>query len=108
MYPVGEGPTARPELWRRHMTDSPVTLITGGTSGIGAATARRLLALGHRVTVTGRDTGRLERFAADVDVPDMLLALAGDAADYAAVASAVESTVDRFGRLDVVVANAGY
>jgi NADP-dependent 3-hydroxy acid dehydrogenase YdfG len=90
------------------MVDFPVTLVTGGTSGIGAATARRLLALGHRVTVTGRDTDRLKRFVEEANAPDQLLAIAGDAADYAAVVSAVESTVETFGRLDVVVANAGY
>jgi hypothetical protein len=42
-----------------HMTDAPVTLITGGASGIGAATARRLLDQAHRVTITGRDHHRL-------------------------------------------------
>lgn len=40
------------------MTDSPVALITGGGSGIGAAVARRLLDAGHRVTVTGRGAER--------------------------------------------------
>jgi NAD(P)-dependent dehydrogenase (short-subunit alcohol dehydrogenase family) len=55
----------------RHMTDPAVTLITGGASGIGAATARRLLDQGHSVTITGRDQQRLG-----------LLPLAGDAADY--------------------------
>jgi NADP-dependent 3-hydroxy acid dehydrogenase YdfG len=44
-----------------HMTDAPVTLITGGASGIGAATARRLLDQAHRVTITGRDHHRLGR-----------------------------------------------
>jgi len=47
-------------------TDGPVTLITGGGSGIGAATTRRLLDLGHRVTVTGRDADRLNKFAAEL------------------------------------------
>ena len=47
------------------MTTSPVTLITGGSTGIGAAAARQLLALGHRVTVTGRSAAKLDRFAAD-------------------------------------------
>jgi NADP-dependent 3-hydroxy acid dehydrogenase YdfG len=86
---------------------SPVTLITGGGSGIGAATARRLLDRGHRVTVTGRDQSRLSRFAGELAEPAGLLTLAGDTSDYDAVASAVESTVGQFGRLDTVVANAG-
>ncbi|GHH66023.1 oxidoreductase [Kitasatospora indigofera] len=89
------------------MTDSPVTLITGGGSGIGAATARQLLDLGHRVAVTGRDKGRLERFAAELGRPAELLALAGDAAEYTDVEAAVAATVAVFGRLDAVVANAG-
>src|SRR5712691_10602854 len=90
------------------MTDSPVTLITGGGSGIGAATARQLLDHGHRVTITGRGQDRLRTFAEEVGEPPGLLTLAGDAADDDAVRSAVESTVKEFGRLDTVVANAGY
>jgi NADP-dependent 3-hydroxy acid dehydrogenase YdfG len=85
-----------------------VTLITGGSSGIGAATARQLLALGHRVTVTGRDADRLDRFAASVDAGDALLTCPGDAADHDAVRAAVAATVAAFGQLDNVVANAGY
>ncbi|MGK5627451.1 SDR family oxidoreductase [Streptomyces sp. URMC 123] len=88
---------------------SPVTLITGGSSGIGAATARRLLADGHRVAVTGRAAERLEKFAQETGAtPDTLVTLPGDAADHQAVAAAVSTTVETFGRLDTVVANAGY
>jgi NADP-dependent 3-hydroxy acid dehydrogenase YdfG len=89
-------------------TNSPVTLITGGASGIGAATARRLLAQGHRVTVTGRDHRRLGRFATELGEPAGLLPLVGDAADDQAVQAAVDATVHKFGRLDTVVANAGF
>jgi NADP-dependent 3-hydroxy acid dehydrogenase YdfG len=88
--------------------NAPVTLITGGSSGIGAATARQLLDRGHRVVVTGRDPGRLERFASEVGRPPELLTLPGHAADHQAVAQAVEATVGRFGRLDNAVANAGF
>lgn len=90
------------------MTDSPVTLITGGSTGIGAATARRLLARGHRVAVTARRKDRLDSFADDVGRPDQLLTFAGDAADLDAVTAAVETTVATFGRLDAAVANAAY
>jgi NADP-dependent 3-hydroxy acid dehydrogenase YdfG len=45
------------------MTESPVALITGGGSGIGAAVARRLIEEGHRVAVTGRGEERLRGFA---------------------------------------------
>jgi NADP-dependent 3-hydroxy acid dehydrogenase YdfG len=89
------------------MTPSPVTLITGGSVGIGAAVARRLLSQGQRVAVTGRDGGRLDRLVADLCGPGDLLALTADASDHAAVQSAVDTTVSRFGRLDTVVANAG-
>lgn len=90
------------------MSETPVTLITGGGSGIGAATARQLLEQGHRVTVTGRGEDRLTRFAEELGKPEGLLTFTGDAADHDAVRSAVDATVDRFGRLDVVVANAGF
>jgi NADP-dependent 3-hydroxy acid dehydrogenase YdfG len=85
-----------------------VTLITGGSSGIGAAAARRLLDRGDRVTVTGRDQGRLDAFRDSVADPSRVLAYAGDAASYEDVTAAVEGTVKEFGRIDAVVANAGY
>jgi NADP-dependent 3-hydroxy acid dehydrogenase YdfG len=90
------------------MADASVALITGGGSGIGAATARQLLKQGYRVAITGRGEQRLRQFAADLDEPAGLLVLPGNAADNDAVRHAVDTTVGEFGRLDVVVANAGY
>ncbi|MFC7910185.1 SDR family oxidoreductase [Streptomyces nigra] len=90
------------------MTDSPAALITGGGSGIGAAVARRLLDAGHRVAVTGRGEERLRRFADELGRPEGLLTLAGDAARYEDVQAAVDATLRAFGRLDTVVANAGF
>jgi NADP-dependent 3-hydroxy acid dehydrogenase YdfG len=95
-------------LWGLYMTHTPVALVTGGASGIGAATARRLLDQAHRVAVTGRDPDRLGTFAKELGEPAGLLPLAGDAADYAAVQAAVEATINKFGRLDTIVANAGF
>lgn len=88
--------------------DAPVTLITGGSTGIGAATTRQLLDAGHQVVVTGRDEARLDRLATDLDAGKALLTVTGDATDYGAVCAAVEAAVDRFHRLDNVVANAGF
>jgi NADP-dependent 3-hydroxy acid dehydrogenase YdfG len=94
------------ERANRGLSERPVTLVTGGASGIGAATTRRLLDLGHRVAATGRSGERLARLAAEH--PDgELLTIAGDVTEYPDVSSAVNETVARFGRLDHVVANAG-
>lgn len=86
------------------MTDRvKVALVTGGGTGIGAATARRLADDGWKVAVTGRRAGPLEEVAADIGG----MALPGDAADPAAARAAVEATVARFGGLDGLVLNAG-
>jgi NADP-dependent 3-hydroxy acid dehydrogenase YdfG len=88
--------------------EEPVALITGGSSGIGAATARALLRQGHRVAVTGRDADRLAAFAESVAAGDRLLTVAGDTSDEHDVAAAVRAAVDAWGRLDTVIANAGF
>jgi NADP-dependent 3-hydroxy acid dehydrogenase YdfG len=90
------------------MTDIPVTLITGGGSGIGAATARQLLGKGQRVTIVGRGQERLDRFAKEAGEPAELLTVQGDAGEWDVVQSAVAATLERFGRLDAAVANAGF
>ena len=82
-----------------------VTLITGGSRGIGAATARQLLALGHQVAVTGRRAERLDQFS---EANSDALALVSDSGVPAEVQAAVDATVAKFGRLDNIVANAGY
>ncbi|MCL8015493.1 SDR family oxidoreductase [Streptomyces sp. AS02] len=90
------------------MTDSPVALITGGGSGIGAAVARQLLDAGHRVAVTGRGEARLRGFAEELGEPEGLLTIVGNTAEYSDVQAAVDATLKAFGRLDTVVANAGF
>ena len=86
----------------------PVTLITGGSSGIGAATARVLLKQGHRVAITGRDADRLAAFAASAGAGERLLTISGDASDENHVAAAVRQVADSWDRLDTVIANAGF
>ncbi|UUU29607.1 SDR family NAD(P)-dependent oxidoreductase [Streptomyces sp. CA-210063] len=90
------------------MSEAPVALITGGGTGIGAAVARRLLDEGHRVAVTGRREERLRAFAAELGEPEGLLTLPGNAAEYADVQAAVDATLKEFGRIDTVLANAGF
>jgi NAD(P)-dependent dehydrogenase (short-subunit alcohol dehydrogenase family) len=79
--------------------------ITGGSSGIGLATAKRFVEEGARVAITGRDQKRLD--AAVQEIGGDAIALAADASDIAANQSAVEQAAGRFGGLDVVFANAG-
>ncbi|MFJ4657567.1 glucose 1-dehydrogenase [Nocardia sp. NPDC088792] len=87
-------------------------LITGGTSGMGAATARRLLAEGARVIITGRDKTRLDAAVAEItggtaELADRLLAVRADSADLTDLAALAETIRERCGRLDVLFANAG-
>ncbi|SER26563.1 SDR family oxidoreductase [Actinokineospora terrae] len=90
------------------MSDARVALVTGGGSGIGAATAEQLLQRGYRVVITGRDGEKLRAFAARLGDPEGLLTAPGDAADHVAVRAAVQRAVSAFGRVDCVVANAGF
>ena len=83
--------------------ENKVALISGGGSGIGAATARLFAAEGAKVVVTGRRPEPIERVAAEVEG----VAVAGDTTDPAHAAEAVAAAVSTFGGLDVVVANAG-
>jgi NADP-dependent 3-hydroxy acid dehydrogenase YdfG len=85
---------------------SRVYLITGGTRGIGAATATRAAAAGHDVYVTGRSAEGLQRFLA-TDETGRIAGGVTDAADWAATQSMVADALGRYGRLDVVFANAG-
>ncbi|MEV1000070.1 glucose 1-dehydrogenase [Nonomuraea sp. NPDC050202] len=87
--------------------DGKVALITGGTSGMGLAAARRLLAEGARVVITGRDKARLDAALDDLGGGDRVLAVRGDVADLADLDTLTTAIRDRYGRLDVVFANAG-
>lgn len=85
------------------MTSQPGALITGGGSGIGAATARRLAAMGYGVCVTGRRPEPLEQVAAEAGG----LAVVADTGDADAIDRAVAAAVERFGGLGVLVCSAG-
>lgn len=88
--------------------DGKVCLITGGSSGIGAATARELASRGADIALCGRAAEALAPVKRDVEALDRrALAIAADVADPAQAAGCVRQTIDAFGRLDVLVHCAG-
>ncbi|KNZ30632.1 MAG: short-chain dehydrogenase [Methylibium sp. NZG] len=90
------------------MSPSPSTwFITGASRGLGAAIARAALRAGHRVAATGRDAAAVQAALAS-DASDRLLALTLDVTQPAQALQAVGVALDRFGRIDVLVNNAGY
>jgi NADP-dependent 3-hydroxy acid dehydrogenase YdfG len=85
-----------------------VALVTGASSGIGEATARRLAAEGAAVAIAARRVDRLERLAGEIeDAGGRALAIESDVTDRAQAEGLVERTVAELGRLDPVVNNAG-
>ncbi|WP_176040690.1 SDR family oxidoreductase [Burkholderia stabilis] len=81
------------------------TLITGGTSGIGLATARLFIAEGARVAVTGRNDAVFERVQAELG--EHALVLKGDVRSIEDMRAVAAEVNEKFGGLDVVFANAG-
>lgn len=85
------------------MTESRVVVVTGGGTGIGAATARQLRGAGHRVVVSGRRPEPLHRLAEETGA----LAHPADAGDPAEAAGLVAAATEAYGRIDGLVLNAG-
>lgn len=85
------------------MADERVVVVTGGGTGIGAATARLLRAAGHRVVISGRRPGPVRQVAAETGA----VAHPADLTEATAIHDLVETTVSRYGRLDGLVLNAG-
>jgi NADP-dependent 3-hydroxy acid dehydrogenase YdfG len=81
-----------------------VFLITGASSGIGEATARRAAAAGHRVVLAARSTEKLESLADELGG----LAVTCDVTEWTDQEAMVERTLAEYGRIDVAFANAGF
>jgi len=90
------------------MADRPVFLITGASTGIGAATARRAAEAGYRVALAARSAEKLEQLAGEISANGDAIAVPTDVTDFAAQQQLVERTLEAFGRLDVAFANAGF
>jgi NADP-dependent 3-hydroxy acid dehydrogenase YdfG len=86
----------------------PVFLITGASSGIGAATARAAAGAGYRLVLAARSVDRLDNLARELGGEERALALECDVTEWEQQQRMVQTTLDRFGRLDVAFANAGF
>jgi NADP-dependent 3-hydroxy acid dehydrogenase YdfG len=85
-----------------------VALVTGASSGIGEATVRELAARGAAVAIAARRKDRLDRLAREIEqAGGRALAIEADVSDREQAQSLVSETVERLGRLDIVINNAG-
>ena len=87
--------------------DGRVACVTGGTRGIGRAIAEGFLAEGAKVVINGRTPAKGEATLADMNAGDNAHFIAGDVTDQAVCEGLVDQTVEHFGRIDIMVNNAG-
>ena len=85
-----------------------VFLITGASTGIGAATARLAVEAGYRVVLSARSADKLEALAGELGGDDVALAVPADVAEWEDNERLAQAAIDRFGGIDVVFANAGF
>jgi len=90
------------------MADEPVFVITGASTGIGAATARRAVEFGHRVVLAARSEDKLAALAEELGGDDRAITVRCDVTSWDDQQALVASALERFGRLDVFFANAGF
>jgi len=89
------------------MTTPPVLIITGASSGIGAATARLAVSRGWRLVLAARTRHAIDELAAELGGPAAARAACCDVSDWDQVSALPAAALDAFGRLDAVFANAG-
>jgi NADP-dependent 3-hydroxy acid dehydrogenase YdfG len=88
--------------------DDKVFLITGASSGIGAATARQAAQAGFRLVLAARSVDRLQALADELGGEERALAVRCDVAEWDEQQALANAAIERFGRLDVAFANAGF
>ena len=89
-------------------SDEPVLVITGASTGIGAATARRAVEFGQRVVLAARSEDKLKGLAEELGGDEKALAVRCDVTSWDDQQALVATTLDRFGRMDAYFANAGF
>ncbi|HWT23693.1 MAG TPA: SDR family oxidoreductase [Solirubrobacteraceae bacterium] len=90
------------------MADDPVLLITGASTGIGAATARHAADAGYRVVLAARSEDKLASLADELGGSERAIAVRCDVTEWADQEALVGRALDAFGRVDVAFANAGF
>ena len=90
------------------MGEARTVLITGASTGIGAATATRLREEGHNLVLSARREEPLTELATELGGADTVLTKTCDVTDFGQLEALTEAAVDRFGGIDVVFANAGF
>jgi NADP-dependent 3-hydroxy acid dehydrogenase YdfG len=88
--------------------DDRVFLITGASSGIGAATARHAARAGYRLVLAARSIDKLQALAGELGGEQRAIAVRCDVTEWDDQQAMVAATLERFGRLDVAFANAGF
>jgi NADP-dependent 3-hydroxy acid dehydrogenase YdfG len=88
--------------------DDPVLVITGASTGIGAATARRAVEFGQRVVLAARSEDKLQALAQELGGDDEAIAVRCDVTSWDDQQALVRTTLDSFGRMDAYFANAGF
>jgi NADP-dependent 3-hydroxy acid dehydrogenase YdfG len=90
------------------VADEPVLVITGASSGIGAATAKRAAESGYRLVLAARREDRLRALASELGGTERAIALRCDVSDWEDNQALAQAALDSFGRIDAVFANAGF
>lgn len=90
------------------MAGEPVLVITGASTGIGAATASRAIEFGYRVVLAARSEDKLERLAGELGGQEKAMAVRCDVTSWEDQQALVATAIETFGRMDAFFANAGF
>ena len=99
---------ACPHIESPPMAEDPVLLITGASSGIGAATARRAAEAGYRLVLGARREDRVRELTAELGGDGRAVGVRSDVTDWDDNQALAQAGLDAFGRIDAVFANAGF